>query len=76
MFIKGEYINREYSWLLFNKRVLEQAADKSVPVLERCKFFSIFCGNLDEFYMVRVGSLHNQDSVSPKTKEKDRKSVV
>ncbi len=73
MFIKDEYINREYSWLLFNKRVLEQAADKSVPVLERCKFFSIFCGNLDEFYMVRVGSLHNQDSVSPKTKENKTK---
>ena len=49
MFIKDEYINREYSWLLFNKRVLDQAADKSVPVLERAKFFSIFCSNLDEF---------------------------
>ena len=48
MFIKNEYINREYSWLLFNKRVLEQAADKSVPLFERCKFFSIFCSNRDE----------------------------
>ena len=73
MFIKNEYINREYSWLLFNKRVLSQAADKSVPVLERCKFFSIFCSNLDEFYMVRVGSLVNQDSVSPKTRENKTK---
>ena len=69
MFIKDEYINREYSWLLFNKRVLSQAADKSVPVLERCKFFSIFRSNLDEFYMVRVGSLFNQAAVSPKTRE-------
>ncbi len=73
MFIKDEYINREYSWLLFNKRVLEQAADKSVPLFERCKFFSIFCSNLDEFYMVRVGSLFNQDSVSPKTRENKTK---
>ena len=73
MFIKDEYINREYSWLLFNKRVLEQAADKEVPLLERCKFFSIFRSNLDEFYMVRVGSLFNQNSVSPKTKENKTK---
>ena len=68
-FIKNEYINREYSWMLFNKRVLQQAADKSVPVLERSKFFSIFCSNLAEFYMVRVGSLVNQNEVSPKTHE-------
>lgn len=73
MFIKNEYINREYSWLLFNRRVLGQAADKSVPLFERCKFFSIFCSNLDEFYMVRVGSLFNQNSVSPKTKENKTK---
>ncbi len=72
-FIKDEYINREYSWLLFNKRVLMQAADENVPVLERCKFFSIFCSNLDEFYMVRVGSLVNQNSVSPKTRENKTK---
>ena len=69
MFIKDTYINREYSWLKFNERVLMQAADESVPVLERCKFFSIYCSNLDEFYMVRVGSLVNQAMVSPKTKE-------
>ena len=68
-FIKNEYVNREYSWLLFNKRVLQQAADKNVPVLERSKFFSIFCSNLAEFYMVRVGSLVNQNAVSPKTRE-------
>ncbi|MDE7394709.1 MAG: hypothetical protein K2M95_01150, partial [Clostridiales bacterium] len=68
-FIKNEYVNREYSWLLFNKRVLMQAADKSVPVLERSKFFSIFCSNLEEFYRVRVGSLFNQNAVSPKTRE-------
>ncbi|MBD5132550.1 MAG: polyphosphate kinase 1 [Clostridiales bacterium] len=56
-FIKGEYMNREYSWLLFNKRVLDQAVDKTNPLLERCKFLSIFHSNLDEFFMVRIGSL-------------------
>ena len=58
-FIKDVYMNREYSWLLFNKRVLDQAADPANPVLERCKFLSIFHSNLDEFFMVRIGSLQS-----------------
>ena len=64
-FIRGIYVNREYSWLLFNKRVLDQALDVTNPLLERCKFLSIFTSNTDEFFMVRVGSLYNEMLSSP-----------
>ena len=51
--------NRELSWLKFNQRVLEEAQDPTVPLLERMKFVAIFTSNLDEFFMIRVGSIYD-----------------
>ena len=54
------YLNRELSWLQFNRRVLDEGQDPTVPMLERLKFLAIFSSNLDEFFMVRVGGLQQK----------------
>ena len=68
------YINRELSWIDFNKRVLELAIEEETPLLEKIKFSSIFSNNLDEFFMVRVASLKSQVEGGISKKSQDGKS--
>jgi len=70
------YINRELSWIDFNKRVLELAIDEETPLLEKIKFSSIFSNNLDEFFMVRVASLKSQVDGGILKKSQDGQSAA
>src|SRR5580765_7725037 len=52
--MEASYLKRDISWLSFSRRILMEAADKNIPLMERIKFLSIFSSNLDEFYSVRI----------------------
>ena len=67
--MKSHFQNRELSWIRFNERVLLEATEDEVPDLEKLKFISIFISNLDEFFMVRVGSLHDLSSLKKEVKD-------
>ncbi len=76
---EGRYIHRDISWLSFNYRVLQEAKDKNVPLLERVKFLAIYSSNLDEFFRVRVANHRNLLKVGKKTKKQldyDPKQVL
>src|SRR5688500_18044508 len=76
---KRKTIQRDISWLSFNARVLQEAADPTVPLRERIRFLGIFSNNLDEFFRVRVATLKRMNQFGPKAKmhhETDPESIL
>ena len=69
--LKEAWFDRDLSWLEFNRRVLAEAIDERVPLLERLKFLAIFTSNLDEFFMKRVGGLKLQQQSRPHGRSPD-----
>lgn len=76
---ENPYLERDISWMYFNKRILQEAGNKEVPLLERINFLGIYSNNLDEFYRVRVASLNRiaecTDKIATKDKEKAQKTI-
>ena len=68
--VENTFINREVSWLAFNLRVLLEAADPAVPLLERLKFLMIYQSNMEEFFRVRIGILIHREALEPEAKDR------
>ena len=70
------WIAKELSWLSFNERVLQEAADPSVPIIQRIRYLGIFSNNLDEFFRVRVADVRRLAAFSTPSKQEDYKALM